>query len=90
MTIETLRDLKAILWRCFVLGTVFTLLSALLFYGIKPQWKALVVDTWHLFDGPSLERVILQSWAAAKLILFYGFLIPALAICWYLNKKSAA
>lgn len=81
-----LRIAKGILFRVFVVGYVFLILSWILLSLTKPYWVMCVSKYWHIPNPAFWDVMIISFFGMAKFLLFFYALIPAIAICWMLRK----
>jgi len=84
---EMLTIIRNILYRIFIIGFIFSIVSQLAlifmdFEGINEAAKLLHVSSTNLI------MVILNSINFVKVFLFYGILCPALAIHWTISRDK--
>lgn len=82
----TIRIIRDVLLRTFVIGAVFTLLMAGIYYGGRAYWERLLVGRWELADQKSLNAIIVGFFAAIRFYLVFVVLTPALALHWTLKR----
>jgi len=91
MTLETLKILRSILLKSFLIGYVLMLVTWAMYFLWRGNWEMLMVDQWHLIDRSTLEIIIVSLYSLAKFYFLFCILVPALAIHWVikgLEKKA--
>ncbi len=88
MTIETLRLLRNILLRSFVVAVVIDALQIIVTLLAWKFWISLASGLWHT-DEQHLSSVALAYFTATKFVLVFVFLAPAIAIHWTIKNELA-
>jgi hypothetical protein len=85
---ETIRVIRDILFRTFLIGVFFGLLYACAFYGWRDYWGTLLVARWALIDQDSLNLLTLGFFGLIRFYLVFILLAPALALHWTLKRME--
>ena len=88
MSLESLRILRNILLRAFVIAAGITLL-----YGVATllgwrTWSSLVTERWHLIDERTFGILTVAWFSVLRFIVVFGLLVPGLAIHWTLKREA--
>jgi ABC-type uncharacterized transport system permease subunit len=89
MSIETLRILRGILLRAFVIGVGFGLLYAGATVVGWSYWVTLVSERWHLIDERGFGILVVAGLSLVRFFLVFVLLVPALAVHWTLKREEA-
>ena len=84
---ETLRLVRNVLIRSFVVGVGFGLLFAIVTLAAWDTWMPLGARLFHT-DTAALTAVTLQFFVALRFFLWFCLLTPALALHWTLNVET--
>jgi hypothetical protein len=88
MTLETLRLLRNVLLRSFVVGVVFALLMLIAMLVAWPFWTSLAM-TWFRTDAATLSALVLRLFIDIRFYLVFVLLTPGLAIHWTIRSELA-
>ena len=88
IALDTLRLLRNVLLRCFVVGVVFALLMLVATLMAWPVWTGLAISWFHT-DQAQLGTIVLQFFTAIRFYFLFILLAPALALHWTLRSESA-
>jgi hypothetical protein len=83
---ETIRLIRDILLRTFLVSLIIALLIAGAYYGGRDFWDRLVVGRLALIDEGSLNVVVVSFFALIRFYLVFILLAPALALHWTLKR----
>jgi len=83
----TLRLLRNILFRIFVLGIVITGLFLWITIAYWPIWVSLA-STWFRTTDAVMTPIVIKFFMNVRFLMVYIVLIPALAIHWTLTKEQ--
>lgn len=83
---KTIRVIRDTLLRAFLIGLLFGLLYAGVYYGGRGYWDRLMVDRWRVVDEKSLHVLALSFLTLIRFYLVFVLLIPALALHWTLKR----
>jgi hypothetical protein len=88
MTLETLRLLRNVLLRSFVIGAVCALVMLIAMLVAWPFWTGLAM-TWFRTDEANLSAVVLRLFIEIRFYLVFVLLTPGLAIHWTIRSELA-
>jgi sterol desaturase/sphingolipid hydroxylase (fatty acid hydroxylase superfamily) len=88
MTLDTLRIVRNVLLRTFVVGCVFALLLALVTFGAWDCWVSSAMRMAHT-DEATLVPVVLSFFAQLRFFLVFIVLAPALALHWTIKREQS-
>jgi hypothetical protein len=88
IALDTLRLVRNILLKCFVIGVVFALLMLVATLAAWPVWTGLAMSWFHA-DQAQLSSIVLQFFTAIRFYFLFVLLAPALALHWTLRSESA-
>jgi hypothetical protein len=83
---ETIRIIRDILFRLFLISLIMGLLFAGVYYGGRGYWDRLIVDRLGLIDEKSLNVVVMEFFVLIRFYLVFILLAPALALHWTLKR----
>ena len=83
---ETIRIIRDILFRLFLISLIMGLLFAGVYYGGRGYWDRLIVDRLGLIDEKSLNVVVIEFFVLIRFYLVFILLAPALALHWTLKR----
>ena len=83
---ETIRIIRDILFRLFLISLIMGLLFAGVYYGGRVYWDRLIVDHLGLIDEKSLNVVVMEFFVLIRFYLVFILLAPALALHWTLKR----
>ena len=83
---ETIRIIRDILFRLFLISLIMGLLFAGVYYGGRGYWDRLIVDRLGLIDEKSLNVVVMEFFVLIRFYLVFILLAPALAFHWTLKR----
>ena len=83
---ETIRVIRDILFRLFLISLIMGLLFAGVYYGGRGYWDRLIVDRLGLIDEKSLNVVVMEFFVLIRFYLVFILLAPALALHWTLKR----
>ena len=83
---ETIRIIRDILFRLFLISLIMGLLFAGVYYGGRGYWDRLIVDRLGLIDEKSLNVVVMEFFVLIRFYLVFILLTPALALHWTLKR----
>ncbi len=86
MSYETLRLIRDILLRSFVIGAVIALVFGLVTIIGWTTW-ADMAGRWFHTDSATLTQLVLSFFMSVRFFLVFIVLTPALAIHWTLRKE---
>ncbi len=86
---ETIRVIRDILFRLFLISLIMGLLFAGVYYGGRGYWDRLIVDRLGLIDEKSLNVVVMEFFVLIRFYLVFILLAPALALHWTLKRPGA-
>lgn len=84
----SIRLIRNILFRAFLIGLVFGLLYFGAYYGWRGYWDGLIVDRWALIDRQSLHVLVMSFFGLIRFYLVFILLTPALALHWTLKRLA--
>jgi hypothetical protein len=85
---ETIRVIRDILFRLFLISLIMGLLFAGVYYGGRGYWDRLIVDRLGLIDEKSLNVVVTEFFVLIRFYLVFILLPPALALHWTLKRLT--
>jgi hypothetical protein len=88
MTLDTLRLLRNILLRSFVVGVAFGLLFGIITFAGWNTWIGMATSLCHT-DEATLTKLILHFFVDLRFYLVFLLLTPGLALHWTLRKEEA-
>jgi hypothetical protein len=88
MALETLRLLRNVLLRSFVVGIVFALLMLIAMLVAWPFWTSLAM-AWFRTDAATLSALVLRLFIDIRFYLVFVLLTPGLAIHWTIRSELA-
>lgn len=83
---ESIRVIRDIFFRTFLIGVVFGLLYVCIYFGWRDYWDDLVVVRWALIDQKSLGILTLSFFGLIRFYLVFVLLAPTLALHWTLKR----
>jgi hypothetical protein len=83
---ETIRIIRDILFRLFLISLIMGLLFAGVYYGGRGYWDRLIVNRLGLIDEKSLNVVVMEFFVLIRFYLVFILLAPALALHWTLKR----
>jgi hypothetical protein len=83
---ETIRIIRDILFRLFLISLIMGLLFAGVYYGGRGYWDRLIVDRLGLIDEKSLNVVVMEFFVLIRFYLVFILLAPASALHWTLKR----
>lgn len=86
IVLETLRLLRNVLLRWFVIGIVVGLLQLIAMLTAWSFWVSLASAWWHT-DEQHLSTVALTYFTVLRFFLVFMLLIPGLAIHWTIRSE---
>jgi len=86
MALETLRLLRNVLLRSFVVGAVFALVMLIAMFVAWPFWTSLAM-AWFRTDEANLSAVVLRLFVDIRFYLVFVVLTPGLAIHWTIRSE---
>ena len=87
MTSDALRLIRNLLFRCFVVGAIMSLLLQVITFGAMNTWRDLATNVYHL-DQAAVMSATVNFFTAIKFYLLFVLLAPALAVHWTLKKEQ--
>ncbi len=88
MALETLRLIRNILLRSFLIGAAIDLVQIVATLTAWSFWISLASAVWHT-DEPHLSAVALNYFTLTKFFLVFVLLAPGLAIHWTIKSELA-
>ena len=85
---ETIRVIRNVLLRTFLIGVVFGLLYVCIYFGWRDYWDELVVVRFALIDQKTLETLTMGFFGLIRFYLVFILLTPALALHWTLKRLA--
>ena len=85
---ETIRVIRDILFRLFLISLIMGLLFAGVYYGGRGYWNTLIVDRLGLIDEKSLNVVVMEFFVLIRFYLVFIVLAPVLALHWTLKRME--
>jgi hypothetical protein len=85
---ETIRVIRDILFRLFLISLIMGLLFAGVYYGGRGYWDRLIVDRLGLIDEKSLNVVVMEFFVLIRFYLVFIVLAPVLALHWTLKRME--
>jgi hypothetical protein len=85
---ETIRVIRDILFRLFLISLIMGLLFAGVYYGGRGYWDRLIVDRLGLIDEKSLDVVVMEFFVLIRFYLVFIVLAPVLALHWTLKRME--
>ena len=85
---ETIRVIRDVLFRTFLIGVAFGLLYVCIYYGWRDYWDDLMVVRWALIDKESLDVLTLSFFGLVRFYLVFILLAPTLALHWTLKRLA--
>ena len=82
---ETVRLIRDILLRTFLISLIIALLIAGVYYGVRSYWESLIVGRLEIIDQRSLNAIVVSFFALIRFYLIFILLAPALALHWTLK-----
>ena len=86
MSLDTLRLIRNILLRSFVIGIAFGLAYLLVTLVWWNFWATLAMSWWHA-DERHLRSLALHFFSGIRFYLVFVLLVPALAIQWTIRSE---
>jgi hypothetical protein len=86
MTYPRLRVVCKLLFNTFWVGFGLMMLSWVLYILGKAFWLQFLLSQWHITQVDFIEMMSLTLFGVVKVVLFFGVLVPALAIRWTLHQ----
>ncbi len=83
---ETIRVIRDVLFRTFLIGVFFGLFYVCIYFGWRDYWDNLLVVRWALIDQKSLGILTLSFLGLIRFYLVFLLLAPALALHWTLKR----
>ncbi|MGD9581540.1 MAG: hypothetical protein AB7V50_09215 [Vampirovibrionia bacterium] len=78
---EKLILIEEILFKSFLIGVVFLLFSAVIYFGFSNQLIGLWSSMYNI-DSKTASIIMISFMGLSKIILLFFFLVPALAVHW--------
>ena len=88
IALDTLRLIRNVLLRSFVIGIVLALSMLIGMLVAWPFWTALAMAWFHT-DEPHLSAVVLGLFVQIRFYLVFVLLAPGLAIHWTIRSELA-
>ena len=85
--LETLRLIRNILFRSFLIGFIIALVLALAMMIGWTNWMAMGTAWFHT-DSATLTQLVLKFFVDVRFFLLFILLTPALAIHWTIKKAE--
>jgi hypothetical protein len=85
---ETVRLIRDILLRTFLISLIIALLIVGVYYGGRHYWDNLMVVRLALIDQEFLNVVVVGFFALIRFYLIFILLAPALALHWTLKRLN--
>jgi hypothetical protein len=85
MSYETLRLIRNLLLRGFMIGIAITLILAAVTLCFWDTWMPLATTLFHA-DAATLTPIVLKFFVNIRFFLLYIVLMPALALHWTLKR----
>jgi hypothetical protein len=85
---ETVRLIRDILLRTFLISLSIALLIVGIYYGGRHYWDNLMVGRLALIDQESLNVVVVGFFVLIRFYLIFILLAPALALHWTLKRLN--
>jgi hypothetical protein len=85
--VETVRLLRNVFLRSFVVGAVLALLSVIVTMGGWNTWMPFAARLFHT-DPLTLALVVLQFFVGLRFFLYFCLLTPAIALHWTLKAEA--
>jgi hypothetical protein len=85
---ETVRLIRDILLRTFLISLIIALLIVGIYYGGRHYWDDLMVGRLALIDQASLNVVVVGFFVLIRFYLVFILLAPALALHWTLKRLN--
>ncbi len=89
MSLESLRILRGLLLRSFVLGVVATLFFALATRIGWHLWISLIVEDWRLVDQRTFGILVAAWFLLVRFVLVFALLVPGVAAHWTYRREEA-
>jgi hypothetical protein len=83
---ETVRLIRDILLRIFLISLFIALLFAGVYYGARSYVDNLLVTRLEIIDQGSLKAIVVSIFALIRFYLIFILLAPALALHWTLKR----
>ena len=88
MSYETIRILRDVLLRAFVIGVAFALLYGVVTLLGWQTWLSLVTVRWHLVDERTFGILLVTWFSVLRFFLVFVLLVPGLALHWTLKREE--
>ena len=88
MALDTLRLIRNVLLRTFVIGAVAALLMLIAMLVAWPFWTGLAM-AWFRTDEAQLSALALRLFTEIRFYLVFVLLAPGLALHWTLRSETA-
>ena len=85
---ETVRLIRDILIRTFLISLIIALLIVGVYYGGRNYWDSLLVGRLALIDQDSLNMIVVSFFVLIRFHLLFILLAPALALHWTLKRLN--
>ncbi|MFA5041167.1 MAG: hypothetical protein WC464_06000 [Bdellovibrionales bacterium] len=87
MKYETLRLIRNLLLRCFVIGFLFAVFLCLVTYFCWTPCVGLIGGIFHINEA-ALSPLVIKFFLNIRFFLIFLVLVPALAIHWTLKREK--
>jgi hypothetical protein len=88
MSLETMRLLRNILLRSFVIGIGFAIFFAVLTFGLWDWWMNFATKMAHT-EPATFVPILLNFFVDIRFLLIFLVLTPALALHWTIKREQA-
>lgn len=87
MTLDSLRLVRNILFRCLAVGVAFAFLLALVTFGAWDSWIGFATGLFHT-DEAAIRNLVMDFFTAIRFFLLFIILTPALALHWTIKRDK--
>lgn len=89
MTIDSLRLVRNVLLRTFIIGVAFAVLLMIVTLLAWDTWLPMTIRTFHT-DEATIVPIVIRFFVDLRFYLLFILLAPGLAIHWTIKKEQAA
>lgn len=86
ITLDSLRQLRNILFRCVVVALLFAVLLAAVIFGAWDSWIGVATKLCHT-DDAHISSAMLTLFTEIRFLVVFLLLTPALAIHWTIKRE---
>lgn len=87
MTLDTLRLVRNILFRCLAVGVAFAFILAAITFGAWNSWIGFATGLFHTTES-AITTLVMDFFTAIRFFLVFVILTPALALHWTIKRDK--